>query len=64
MFAAHDIEVEILQLLPNWANFASANRSAVDFNDGGNLCSGAAQEDLIGDIKFGAVNAPFAGNES
>src|SRR5216684_297739 len=54
--SADDLEIELLQPVDHRPHLAIADRPPVDVDHRRNLCAGAAKEDLIGDIKLGAVD--------
>src|SRR5579875_209126 len=61
---AYYIEVKALDGLADGTDLASADGTVVDLDDGSDLRAGAAEEDLVGNIEFGAVYLPFAGDET
>ena len=57
--AHHHIEVQLLQRGRNRTRFAGADGAAVQFHDRGQVGGGAAEEHLVGEIEFAAVDTPF-----
>src|SRR5260370_33981766 len=60
--ASHYLEVELLQCAADWSDFAITDGAAIDHHDGRELRSCAAQEYVVRDIEFGAVDLAFACN--
>ena len=61
--AAHDIEVDFLQLAADRADFAAANGPVIDLDDWSDLRAGAAEENLVRAVQFRAINLPLAGDD-
>src|SRR5438067_324571 len=59
---AHDIEVQILQLLGDWSNLPGSNRAMINTHNWRNLDTCSAEEDLISNIELCAVYFAFAGD--
>jgi hypothetical protein len=60
--ATYHVEVEILQGAADWAHLPIANQAMVYAGNRSNLCAGATEEYLIGDVEFSAVYLSLAGN--
>src|SRR5712692_1997913 len=60
--ASHYLEVELLQGAADWSDFAVTDGAMIDHHDGRELRPCAAQEYLVRDVEFGAVDLAFARN--
>src|SRR5258708_25009590 len=54
--AAHDIVIDLSHLVGDWPNKPSAHQTMIYRDDGGDLRTGARQEDLVGTIQLVAVH--------